>query len=108
MPSSRHVRITRIAISPRLAIRIFESTAAYPRGERADAAKCRRSSSRAAVRREGATVIPREPAVWSDTRLAGTRFRDVRWFERIDSTNRYLLERASEGSPEGMVAVADE
>jgi BirA family biotin operon repressor/biotin-[acetyl-CoA-carboxylase] ligase len=53
-------------------------------------------------------VIPREPAVWSDPRLAGTRFRDVRWFERVDSTNRYLLQCASEGSPEGVVAVADE
>jgi BirA family biotin operon repressor/biotin-[acetyl-CoA-carboxylase] ligase len=60
------------------------------------------------VRREGAAVIPREPAVWSDPRLAGTRFGDVRWFEIIDSTNRYLLECASEGSPEGVVAVADE
>ncbi|MDP9336594.1 MAG: biotin--[acetyl-CoA-carboxylase] ligase [Actinomycetota bacterium] len=49
-----------------------------------------------------------EPAVWSDPDLASTRFRDVRWFERIDSTNRYLLQCASEGSSEGVVAVADE
>ena len=49
-----------------------------------------------------------EPARWSDPNLAGTRFRDVRWFERIDSTNRYLLQCASEGLPEGVVAVADE
>jgi BirA family biotin operon repressor/biotin-[acetyl-CoA-carboxylase] ligase len=32
---------------------------------------------------------------------------DVRRFESIDSTNRYLLTQASEGAPEGMVAVAD-
>jgi BirA family biotin operon repressor/biotin-[acetyl-CoA-carboxylase] ligase len=49
-----------------------------------------------------------EPKPWSDPRLAGTRFRDVRWFETIDSTNRYLLECAAEGAPEGVVAVADE
>ena len=34
--------------------------------------------------------------------------RDVRWFTTIDSTNRYLLEAAREGAPEGTVAVADE
>jgi BirA family biotin operon repressor/biotin-[acetyl-CoA-carboxylase] ligase len=53
-------------------------------------------------------VTPREPAVWSDPRLAGTRFHDVRWFECTDSTNRYLLQCAAEGAPEGVVAVADE
>jgi BirA family biotin operon repressor/biotin-[acetyl-CoA-carboxylase] ligase len=53
-------------------------------------------------------VMPPEPAVWSDPDLAGTRFRDIRWFGRIDSTNRYLLECASAGSSEGVVAVADE
>ena len=53
-------------------------------------------------------MTPREPAVWSDPRLEPTRFRDVRWFEIVDSTNRYLLQCASEGAPEGVVAVADE
>jgi BirA family transcriptional regulator, biotin operon repressor / biotin---[acetyl-CoA-carboxylase] ligase len=64
--------------------------------------------------------MPDDSATWSrapglDRRLADTRFRDIRWFSRIDSTNRYLLgeaasaERAPEGrSVEGMVAVADE
>src|ERR1700736_6657794 len=108
MPSSRHVRMTRIAISPRLAIRIFVSTAAYPKGERADAAKCRRSLSRDVARREGAMMMPLDPAVWSDQNLAGARFHDVRWFACIDSTNRYLLQCASEGALEGVVAVADE
>jgi BirA family biotin operon repressor/biotin-[acetyl-CoA-carboxylase] ligase len=56
----------------------------------------------------GDTVTPNEPAVWSDPRLSGTRFCDIRWFERIDSTNRYLLQCAAEGSSEGLVAVADE
>jgi BirA family transcriptional regulator, biotin operon repressor / biotin---[acetyl-CoA-carboxylase] ligase len=32
---------------------------------------------------------------------------DVRRFESIDSTNRYLLTQAAEGAPEGVVAVAD-
>jgi len=45
---------------------------------------------------------------WNDSRLDSTRFRDVRWFAVLDSTNRYLLERAAEGTPEGVVAVADE
>jgi len=49
-----------------------------------------------------------EPATWSDPRLAATRFGDVRWFATVDSTNRYLLERAANGEPEGVVAVADE
>jgi BirA family transcriptional regulator, biotin operon repressor / biotin---[acetyl-CoA-carboxylase] ligase len=31
----------------------------------------------------------------------------VRWFEEIDSTNTYLQERAREGAPEGLVAIAD-
>jgi BirA family biotin operon repressor/biotin-[acetyl-CoA-carboxylase] ligase len=53
-------------------------------------------------------VTPREPTVWNDARLAGTRFRDVRWFDLVDSTNRYLLECAATGAAEGVVAVADE
>ena len=36
-----------------------------------------------------------------------TRFTDVRRFAEIDSTNRYLLDLAREGAPEGVVAVAD-
>lgn len=38
---------------------------------------------------------------------AGTRFADVRRFAEIDSTNRYVLEEARAGAPEGLVAVAD-
>lgn len=41
------------------------------------------------------------------SRLARTRFGDVRWFEAIDSTNAYLLDQARHGAPEGLVAVAD-
>jgi BirA family biotin operon repressor/biotin-[acetyl-CoA-carboxylase] ligase len=36
------------------------------------------------------------------------RFADIRRFASIDSTNRYLLECAADGQPEGVVAVADE
>ena len=60
------------------------------------------------VRGGAVVVMEHEPSRWSDPNLAGTRFRDIRWFERIDSTNRYLLRCASEGLPEGVVAVADE
>jgi BirA family transcriptional regulator, biotin operon repressor / biotin---[acetyl-CoA-carboxylase] ligase len=52
--------------------------------------------------------LPLTPATWSDPRLDGTRFRDVRWFESVDSTNRYLLDCAAHGAAEGVVAVADE
>ena len=37
----------------------------------------------------------------------GTRFGPVRRFAEIDSTNRYLLDEARAGAPEGAVAVAD-
>ena len=36
-----------------------------------------------------------------------TRFADIRRFESIDSTNRYLLDEARAGASEGVVAVAD-
>jgi len=47
---------------------------------------------------------------WSFTGLAGpagTRFGTVRRFAELDSTNRYLLDLARAGAPEGAVAVAD-
>lgn len=47
--------------------------------------------------------MPEAPRV----EIAGTRFTDVRLFQTIDSTNRYLLERAAAGEVEGVVAVAD-
>ncbi len=39
--------------------------------------------------------------------MPGARFTDVRRFDTIDSTNRYLLDEARAGAPEGVVAVAD-
>jgi BirA family transcriptional regulator, biotin operon repressor / biotin---[acetyl-CoA-carboxylase] ligase len=39
--------------------------------------------------------------------VEGTRFAEVRAFEELDSTNRYLLAEARAGAPEGVVAVAD-
>jgi BirA family biotin operon repressor/biotin-[acetyl-CoA-carboxylase] ligase len=50
----------------------------------------------------------REPVIRKLARLEGTRFRDVAWFETVDSTNRYLLQRAAQGASAGEVAVADE
>jgi len=41
------------------------------------------------------------------TALAGTRFREVRWFASLDSTNRYLADEAGAGAVPGLVAVAD-
>jgi BirA family biotin operon repressor/biotin-[acetyl-CoA-carboxylase] ligase len=39
--------------------------------------------------------------------MPGTRFGDIRRFESLDSTNRYLLAEARSGAPEGVVAVAE-
>ena len=39
--------------------------------------------------------------------MPGARFTDIRHFDTIDSTNRYLLDQARAGAPEGVVAVAD-
>jgi BirA family transcriptional regulator, biotin operon repressor / biotin---[acetyl-CoA-carboxylase] ligase len=38
--------------------------------------------------------------------MPGPRFSDIRRFDTIDSTNRYLLEEARAGAPEGVVVVA--
>lgn len=38
---------------------------------------------------------------------AVARFADIRRFPEIDSTNRYLIDEARDGAPEGVVAVAD-
>jgi BirA family transcriptional regulator, biotin operon repressor / biotin---[acetyl-CoA-carboxylase] ligase len=35
------------------------------------------------------------------------RTHEVRWFDSLDSTNRYLLDEARRGAPEGLVVVAD-
>jgi len=37
----------------------------------------------------------------------GGRFREVRRFPELDSTNRYLLDEARAGAPEGLVVTAD-
>jgi BirA family biotin operon repressor/biotin-[acetyl-CoA-carboxylase] ligase len=39
--------------------------------------------------------------------MPGSGFTDVRHFESLDSTNRYLLDEARAGAPHGVVAVAD-
>jgi BirA family biotin operon repressor/biotin-[acetyl-CoA-carboxylase] ligase len=39
--------------------------------------------------------------------MSGTRFTDIRRFDSIDSTNRYLLGEARLGASEGVVAVAE-
>lgn len=55
--------------------------------------------------------MPTVPATWTvdslRERLSGTRFTDVRLFDEIDSTNRYLLDEAATGASEGLVAVAN-
>lgn len=41
------------------------------------------------------------------TNMATGRFQDVREFAELDSTNRYALDQARLGAPEGLVVVAD-
>jgi BirA family biotin operon repressor/biotin-[acetyl-CoA-carboxylase] ligase len=53
-------------------------------------------------------VSPPGPTFSVDqTRLAGTRFIDVRWFDEVGSTNTELMAVARTGAPEGVVMVAD-
>jgi BirA family biotin operon repressor/biotin-[acetyl-CoA-carboxylase] ligase len=57
--------------------------------------------------------MPDADATWSSapevtSRLAATRFHEIRWFTSIDSTNRHLLLESARGCREGVVAVADE
>src|SRR6185295_4337092 len=64
MPSSRHARMTRSAISPRLAIRIFLNTAGFPSGpssssRRADAEERLAELHRLAVLRQDLDDPPR-------------------------------------------------
>lgn len=40
-------------------------------------------------------------------RMPPPRFTDIRWLATVDSTNRYLLDLARAGAPEGVVVVAD-
>jgi BirA family biotin operon repressor/biotin-[acetyl-CoA-carboxylase] ligase len=62
------------------------------------------------MRRRILRVMPKPSASRRDltTALAGTRFREVRWFASVDSTNRYLVDEASAGAAAGLVVVADE
>src|SRR3954469_4902533 len=80
MPSSRHARMTRTAISPRLAIRTLENTGLC------------------------LLAVPGDPARRA---LAGTRFADVRWVDETGSTNADALALARQGASEGIVLVAD-
>src|SRR3954469_17377079 len=80
MPSSRHARMTRTAISPRLAIRTLENT--------------------------GLCLLA-VPGDLARRALGGTRFADVRWVDETGSTNADALALARQGAPEGIVLVAD-
>jgi BirA family transcriptional regulator, biotin operon repressor / biotin---[acetyl-CoA-carboxylase] ligase len=86
--------MTRTAISPRFAMRIFDSTC---------------SPCSAGMRPRILRSMPQPPASRSDLTpaLSGTRFREVRWFAAIDSTNRYLVDESAAGAAPGLVAVAD-
>src|SRR3954466_542259 len=80
MPSSRQARITRTAISPRLAIRTLANTDRM------------------------FTAVPGDNAKRS---LAGAPFGDVHWVDETGSTNADVLALARAGAPQGYVLVAD-
>lgn len=50
---------------------------------------------------------PADPSYVSYPGPNATRFREIRRFAELDSTNRYLLDEARGGAPEGLVVVAD-
>ena len=86
MPSSRHVRITRTAISPRFAMRTFLSTLSLSTAVRWDLHNCTRRMV---------------SAMW------GGEWRRPR-LDEVDSTNtRARRPGPRRGAPEGLVAVAD-
>lgn len=64
-------------------------------------------------RGRGEDPTPKDPSAGADPTPGlvpgpgGTRFTEVRWFEALDSTNRYLLSEARRGAAEGLVVVAD-
>src|SRR6476646_1100313 len=81
--------MTRTAISPRLAIRIFWSNGVPRVGP----------TGRRILR-----VVPEPVAIPPEGPSA---FTDVRWFAELDSTNRYLVDEARAGAPAGLVVVTD-
>src|SRR4051812_23454191 len=97
MPSSRHVRMTRIAISPRLAMRILDGNGTTGPSLRVECRRILRSMPEpAATRRVRSAGVPGAGPAWA-----------IRTFTSLDSTNRYLLDEARAGAPDGLVAVTD-
>ena len=95
MPISRQVRMTRTAISPRFAIRTFFSTPCPFVAGREPPPRARRDLQ------SGHSHTPPRVGAMSH------RGYEIEHFETIDSTNTHLLERARQGAPAGLVAVAD-
>src|ERR1700733_2605067 len=87
MPSSRQVRMTRTAISPRLAMRTLLNTC--PSGCSGDRS-------------------PYPTAVSAPARTSARGPWRVGCFPRLDSTNRHALDAARDGAAHGLVVVADE
>ncbi len=52
-------------------------------------------------------MVTAMPDTGATSQPGATRFSDIRRFGSIDSTNAWLISRAREGAPEGLVAVAD-
>src|SRR5215213_6935956 len=80
MPSSRHVRMKRTAISPRLAIRIFESTGTSAGGK------------------TGRRILRAVPVPQATPQPVPGRFAEVRRLAETDSTNREALDAARAGA----------
>jgi BirA family biotin operon repressor/biotin-[acetyl-CoA-carboxylase] ligase len=81
--------MTRTAISPRLAIRIFEST-----GTSADG-------------KTGRRILRAVPDPEASPQPVPGRFAEVRRLRETDSTNREALDAARAGAADGLVVVAD-
>jgi BirA family biotin operon repressor/biotin-[acetyl-CoA-carboxylase] ligase len=67
----------------------------------------RRGEAGSSTGPSSSTSVPTTVSFTTEPAPAGTRFGPLRRFAEIDSTNRYLLDEARAGAPEGVVAVAD-
>src|SRR5207248_7357705 len=103
-PSSRQVRMTRTAISPRLAMSTFPGSSGT--GSSGIGGRILRAMPPGSPTHGG---MPPDPRAWDvdPSRLAGTRFATVRFFDEIGSTNTEAVEAARAGAGEGLVVVAD-
>ena len=104
MPSSRQVRITRTAISPRFAIRTFSNTALLPRAYRFPLEQgCGPTGYRAGMvsRALPSGSANDDPMLSGHAPRGAVPFAEPERLAVVDSTNRYLLDLVEHGLADG-------